>query len=394
MIKTTAKIIIFTYYFVYKFIQQNIYIEILVNKKDFILTAGILPRVVALIVNFMCIVILEKYFPNKTVKKIVLSVYTSLLIILLFIFKDIDICEISLFLLNLTICESLLYHNFLMLWQIQLCLEFSILTNYITQYISLSFSGHFIPIYVLWIWSILLANTRIRRSSIISIARAISSTVQIFNIITPTLLTPTAPSPIKRLNHNRHLRLIIKKVIHTLMQILFFISIILLGCTTIRNNIFTIFNNENISLKNVSVLMSIICTITISSVILPRLNISTRLIIVLILILTNYIVSFFIKHYAQITIFSPVVSLILNIIFKKVLGFCKCCMISLVMRDINGNIYRKNIKCRLLKYLIINSDSLSFIINTYMHTDTIDLNLVNLFVFSLIIVLYNIFVNL
>ena len=367
---------VFTYYFVYKFIQQNIFIHIIQNNED-IVTKEIFSRILALIINLFNTVILEIYFPTRTIKKIVLSIYTSILIILLYIFKDIGIYEISFFLLNLTLCEAIIYNEFLLLWQIQLCLELSIFANYITKFIALTINGNFLPIYVLWISSILLSNTRIHRQR-------------------------RRKSHLKIKNYNEKssggsgggvLRSKIKNIVYLIMQVLNMVANILLGCKTIRNNIFTIFYVENFSICEILILMLIICSITLSSIIVPKINKPLKIIIILILILSNYIINFFLKQISQNVNLSHFNGFLLNIFIKKVLSFCKCCIISLVTQDSDNISYRDNYKFRFLKFLILNADSISFIINTYLD-ENVDINFINIFIVLFIIISYNMFINL
>ena len=368
---TANSAMVFTYYFIYKFIQQNIFIEIIQNKEDIVIKE-IFSRIFALIINLLNTVILEIYFPTRTIKKIVLSVYTSILIILLYIFKDIGINEISFFLLNLTLCEAIIYNEFLLLWQIQLCLELAIFANYTTKFIALTINGNFLPIYVLWISSILLSNTRIHKP------RRRKSHLKI---------------KLEKYVQRSVLRAKIKGIIYLMMQILLMVANFLLGCKTIRNNIFTIFYMENFSIHEILILMLIICSITLCSVIVPKLNKPTKILIILILILINYIIAFFLKQISNNVNLSHFNGFLLNIFIKKILSFCKCCIISMVTHDANDITYRNNYKFRLLKFLILNADSISFILNTYID-DTVNINFINIFIVLFIIICYNIFINL
>lgn len=371
---TANSVMVFTYYFIYKFIQQNIFIQIIQNN-DGIVTKEIFSRILAIIINLFNIVVLEVYFPTKTIKKIVLSVYTSILIILLYTFKDAGINEISFFLLNLTLCEAIIYNEFLLLWQIQLCLELSIFANYIIKYgyITLTFNGNFLPIYLLWISSILLANTRINKPR--------KRTHHQKHILCHKISTCT---------ENKRLKSKIKGLIYLIIQILLMVANILIGCRTIRNNIFTIFFMEAFSVYEILILMLLICSITLCSVIVPKLKKPMKIIIILVLILTNYVVIFFIKQTLNLSHFN---GFLMIIFIKKILSFCKCCIISMVTHDTNDTPYLDNYKFRFLKFLILNADSISFLLNTYFD-DSVDISFINIFIVLLIIVFYNVFINL
>ncbi|WBR61473.1 hypothetical protein [Drosophila suzukii associated hytrosavirus 1] len=362
---TATNRLIFTYYFVYKFIQQNVFIEILKSRNDTI-TTELVPRIIALISNLLNTIFFEIYFQSRQIKRVILSIYTSLLIILLHIFKDVGICEISFFLLNLSICEATIYHDFVRLWQIQLCLELSILVNYLTRDITLTVNGVFVPVYVLWIFSILLASTWTNNISV--------------------------PSNHSRLqedtNKERSLRARVKSITFTLIQSFLGLSHILIGCTTIRNNIFMIFDNDEFLPVDIMVLMTLICLITLCSFGILKLRRRIKLVIILVLVLLNYIGGFFIEH-STILKYN---GFFISIFIKKILGICKCCISSFLLADSEKSVYT-GLKFRCFKFFILNSDSISFIINTLI-SDNININFLNIFIVVIVIVLYNLFKHL
>lgn len=281
LIMSKAVTVIFcSYYFLYKLNQQNIFIHILKSKDD-IASTEVFPRLLALTINLFNTAILEVHFQTRTIKKIVLSVYTSILTILLYIFRDIGICEITLFILNLTICEAILYNEFLTLWQIQLCVEISIFTNYMSKYILLSIKGIFIPFYMLWIYSVLLPSVRIKYHNNTNAAAKNKS-----QITGNQQQQQSSPQTTKQ----------VACFLYWLMQAFMLISNILVGCSTIRNNIFIIFTNDMFTTSQIVITMSIMYLVTLCLAIVPKIGKNFRILIILTLILGNYIGHFFIER--------------------------------------------------------------------------------------------------
>lgn len=371
---------VFAYYFLYKFIQQNVYIEILKSENGVILT-GFWSRIIALILNFVHSSITEHFFTSKTSRKVLLSVYTSLHIILLFTSKQMGILEISFFVLNLTLCESIVFRDFLQLWQIQLCLELSILTNYITCHrISMYVGGVFIPIYLLWIFSVLL-STSAKAGGGGGSGSGNKHESQLVDSTTHTIIIQCDVNDT------------IKTIVYTSLQATLSVSYLLIGCTTIRNTIFGIFHTDQFTLFEVVILMLIICILVLSACILIKFQRKTKLIIIIILVLVNYFAIFIIDHQLSPIIPPPSYKhqkyiFLVKILLKKVLSMCKCCISSFLLKNYRQITY-KGIRFRMIKFYILNADTISFVINMLIH-DT-DVNLLNIFIVIISVVLYNLF---
>lgn len=356
---------IFAYYFLYKFIQQNVYIDILKIKDGAVLT-GFWSRIIALILNLVHSSLTEHYFTSRTSRKTLLSVYASLLIILLYTSMQMDILEITFFTLNLTLCESIIFRDFLQLWQIQLCLELSILSNYISSCsISLYYGGIFVPIYILWIYSILLPHSRLTKR------RLPTYVIHIRQCVTNT-----------RVIHHRP-----KTIIYTILQVTLTVSYALIGCITIRNTIFGIFINAQFALMEVVFLMSIICLLVISACFLVDFNRKTKILLITILILLNYLVEFLIGNN---TIKNKKYMFYINILMKKLLCMCKCCISPFLLNDYRKITY-KGIRFRIVKFYILNADTISYVINM-MINEMVDVNLLNIYIIIVIIIVYNLFI--
>lgn len=382
---TTNKLI-FTYYFVYKFIQQNVFIQILRNKKDTI-TTEIVPRIIALISNFLNTVCFEIYFQSYNIKCVILALYTSLLIILLNIFHDVGICEITFFLLNLSICEATIYHDFMRLWQIQLCLELAILLNYLTCNIILTVNGVFLPVYILWVCSILLVSRQLS-----AVAPVVQCTVCTHDAAQSSILScidnSSCSSCLTRVKHHRRhrpLRTRFKAGTFTLIQMFLGVAHLMIGCMTVRNNIFMIFDNTDFVPLHIVILLLVVCLITLSSLVILKLRRRAKLLIILVLVLLNYVGGFFIEH----TTILKYNGFFISIFIKKILGICKCCISSFLLSDSKKSKY-KGLKFRFFKFFILNSDSISFMINTLI-SDRLDISFLNIFIVVIVIILYNLF---
>lgn len=359
--------IIFAYYLLYKFIQINIYVEILKSKDRGILT-GLWSRTIAFIFNFIHSFAVEPRFKSMASQTSLLSLYTSLLIILPYITMAIGVlditffADITFFVLNLTLCESIVFGDFLQFWQIQLCLELSIMANYICTAcnISLHTGVTFIPTYVLWIFSILLPHSKFQKYSVD------------INVI---------PSPKSVVNYN------LKMTIYTLLQGFLSLCYILIGCTTVRNNIFEIFDNIHFSVFEVTLIMVVLCLLVLSACILVDLKRKFKIILILILVFSNYLIMLLKGYLIKCNILTNSKYIfIVDIMMKKILCMCKCCISSFLLKNQNKTAY-KGTHFRMVKFYILNVDTLSFVFNLYI-AQVIDVDLLNIYISIIIVVLY------
>lgn len=406
----TTSNLIFTYYLLYKFIQQNLYIEILQSQQTSMLSS-VSSRLVALFVNFIYTVIAEHYIVTKIARKITLSLYTSIVIILLYISKHVQISSLTFFILNLTLCESLLFRSFLNLWQIQLCVELSIMANYISyQSFNLSIDGLYMPIYVLWIFSILMPNIcydedeedvqdnmRNTNNDIINLNSnglrlGMRNTESEEN--TNEVESKSIRDAIITIEKIAKLQQKAKIYLYNIIQLLLLSSYILIGCTTIHNTIFEIFATEHFTLPEVMTLMTITCLLVTSSILLIRCQRKTKLLIILVLVLFNYVVAFSIKtQLIPHTTLQSQYGFFINILLKKILSLCKCCISSFIIADYQQFAY-DGVKFRLIKFIILNTDAISFVINLALggsDNNIININLVNILLVIFVLVLYKVF---
>lgn len=358
-----------TFYFFYKLIQQNVYIEILNDEKS--ATANtVYPRVVALGINFVNILITEKYLYTDTAKKVTISVYCSIITILLNSFKGFKIVEIIYIILNLTICEATIYCNYMRLWQMQLCLETSILVNYISIGTSLYINNVFAPIYALWILSILLLVNKNNLSSTSILSSTNSCTTD------SCQLYVECPENIQK----SCFRLQLKRFIYFIFQTCVFSLYIMTGCTTIRNNTYEIFTNSTYPSTYNILLICTICVITAISSLILRLKRELKLIFVGIIVFFNYIINIIIaNHYVDRYFYT-------DIILKKVLSLCKCCLGSFLLKN-SEKIAYSGTSFRILKFIIINADNISYLVNVVISTNA-NVNYLNIYVILTTIMFY------
>lgn len=393
-------IYIFAYYFLYKFIQQNVYIKILQTVNNTILN-DIWLRIIALITNLLNTILTEYFFAAKISKKVILSIYTSLLIILIVGTQHSAIFTVTFFLLNLTICESIIFRNFLNLWHIQLGVELAIMANYFTyKKIKSTIDNEiFVPMSVLWLFSIIIPNIK-RKSSRLTTTVSTATSAASVNIKRHTTTTTTTTTERIRASsvvivtvntiattqeEFRIKKSQTKQIIYIMSQVLLAISYIFIGCTTIRNTIYGIFNMNSFSLFEVISFMSILCLLVASSVLLLKLTRTTKLLMVLLLVLLNYITTLLFQHH-QTTIHYD---FFVDILLKKILSLCKCCISSFIVIDYNKITY-KGLPLILIKFIIINSDTISFLVNTVIG-NIININFFNIFIVISVIILYNLY---
>lgn len=344
----------------YKFFQQNVYIFI-IKTNDNIISLELIPRILALLVNFVSIVFLETYLKSRTIKKVILATYTSLLVIFLYIIKDEYICELLFFGLNLNISESVIYNEFISLWQIQICLELSILSNYLSNnYIKLTINGHFLPIYILWIGSILVTSTRIKKCNNCNNCSDMKSVI---------------------LNVNNNLQKF-KKFVDILKHFFLLLTLIIVGCKTIKNKIFQIFIFHQYTQKDIIILLIIICSLPLFSYIMTMFHKRQLFILALIFIFMSYILEFLVHRSDKTNNFN---SFMLDIISKKIMGLCKSCIAIIISKNITQEKFKK-IKYRLIKFIILNSDAISYFIN-YFIEDYVNINII-----VIILMIINIFI--
>lgn len=392
-------IYIFAYYFLYKFIQQNVFIKILQTVNNTILN-DIWLRIIALITNLLNTILTEYFFAAKISKKVILSIYTSLLIILIVGTQHSDIFTVTFFLLNLTICESIIFRNFLNLWQIQLGVELAIMANYFTyKKIKSTIDNEiFVPMSVLWLFSIIIPNIKKKSSRLTttvsteSTATSAASVNMKRNTMTTTTERITASSVVivtittiaTTQEEFRITKSQTRQIIYIMSQVLLAISYIFIGCTTIRNTIYGIFNMNSFSLFEVISFMSILCLLVASSFILLKLTRNTKLLMVLLLVLLNYITTLLFHHHTIIHY-----DFFVDILWKKILSLCKCCISSFIIIDYNKITY-KGLPLILIKFIIINSDTISFLVNTVIG-NIININFFNIFIVISVIILYNLY---
>lgn len=403
MVSFDIKIVL--YIFIYKCLQQYVFVDI-IKDANFLQVDQFIPRVSALVTNLITSIALEIYFKSKTFKKSILALYTSLFIILLNVLRQIHVHEIAIFILNLTVCESIIYNNFLRLWIIHLCVDLAILYNYLTNNILLHLSDYNIRMYVFWISSLLFCNTPIdKRDRSRSMERTNSSnnsdtednnnTNNNTNNNENENINNNGNSEVRVIvDNNRHcgVRVRLKAFTYIVLQCTAAVGHIFIGCSTIRYNIFHIFV-EPTSLRktDVTVLLIIVCSITIISSNTIKLRRESKAYIIFSLVLFNYVVFVFLKilqtnkNYKYYTFF-------IDIIMKKSLGICKCCMSSFILEDRNRSKYKGN-KSLVFKFFILNSDSLSFIVN-HIIGDVVYVNIINIFIVTFMLLLYKLFIYL
>lgn len=353
----TCTLTVFTYYLVYKFIQQYVYIDILKNGGSSF--NSLWSRIIALTFNFIHSTVVELFFTSRTSRRILLSIYSSLLIIILHVSRQTFILEITFFTLNLTLCESLIFQSFLELWQIQLCLELSIAANYCIRDFKLHTGDVFLPIYVIWIFSVLLPHMDIDQPP--------PPSMDCYCIVIP-------PQPTIREK--------IKPYLYGSLQVCLLITYILVGCTTIRNTIFQIFSNKY-SLLEVLLLVGIICVLVVSTYLMGKLGWKVKIILIALIVPVYYVVVFVLDTYHQTTFFTDIIS-------KKLLSLTKCCITVFLTHDYRKNTYI-GLHYRMVKFFILNSDSLSYIVN-FILQDCIDVNCLNIYIVFIVLILYNLFI--
>lgn len=283
--------------------------------------------------------------------------------------------EISIFILNLTIFESIIFNNFLSLWVIHLCVDLAIVFNYVTENTLFSlYNNYGIHIYIFWIFSLLFCDTRIDTKPVEE-------------------KNPEEESD-SRVPSNQNERTVcafIRSKTYTFLQIIIAIGHICVGCSTIRYNIFHIFNNNNLQKNNVIILLILICAVNILAPLVTKLKLKTKVWLMLFLIMLNFFVSIFLKFVnANETV--SYYAFLIDILMKKFLTICKCCMSSIILQDSNDVEYKDN-KCLFLKFFILNSDSISYILNKSIQ-NYVDIDFVNVPVIIMIMLLYKLYVSL
>lgn len=381
MVSISNTFIIFTYYLLYKFIQQNVYIDILRRGST---NGGILngfwSRLIALALNFIHSTVIEFFFVSKPPRKVLLSIYASLLIILLYVSRQMSILEITFFALNLTLCESLIFRSFLDLWQIQLCLELSIVANYCIK----ETTGQ-TPLYLIWIFSILLPHINLDDGNKLANRRRQQTHKQRLCTCHHHNIPVTTTRPPRQ----HRLRERFKYVIYTLLQVFLSVSYLLVGCTTIRNTIFQIFHTRKYTLSEVLLLVAVICVLVISSCLVAKFKQRTKIIVILVLVTFNYIVVFVVEQ--RVVDMHEKTVFFVDIIMKKLLCLTKCCIMIFLTRNSHRHQY-KGLRYRMIKFFVLNSDTLSYIVNFMLH-DRIDVNFLNIYIVIVVLILYNLFIS-
>lgn len=374
MVSFRTKILL--YFFIYKYIQQYVFVKI-ITRFDLSTIEQTLPRIIALLTNVCIISILEIYFKSKTFKKKTIAIFTSLLIILLNVFKNFEMNNVAFFILNITICETIIYNHFLRLWEIQICVDLAILVNFLTLDATIYINNDInIPLYMLWIFSLMFLNTQIDDQI------QVVSTIEVPPVIT--------------LNTKRRSgkRTRFKAIVYNILQVLFPIVIISTGCITIRYNIFYIFIDQEIKQYEIVVFLIIISLITVLSSFIIKLDKETKILITLILNFVNYLFFIIYKKFLIKYEFIKIYGFLIDICIKKLLSISKCCISTFILEAINkGEI--KKYKAFYCKFFILNSDAISFIVNTIMKNYiifSININLINIILVLTVLCTYKLYI--
>lgn len=370
MLFELVKLYILIFYFIYKLIEQKYYID-LISTENYISSFNeSFLRLLALIVNFTLIIFVQHFVQTIYSKRKFLAIYTSGLIMGLQIFKHKS--EFTFFLFNLNICEALLLETTLNLWHIQLCIELAILANYLIKDIPTSVNCIFLPMYLLWIFSILIVTIYDRKKKINK--NSISNTSCVNN------------------NNKKHhiqknkLKKKIKNILFYFIKFLMFLSYILISCTTTRNTLFLMFKKQEFKYIHIVPLMILIYTIISSSYILLKLSKVIKLIIILTIICSYYAVIYCMPLILDI---SDIYGFIVENILNKIFCLCKCCLQVFLFENRKAKRY-KGVRLRLLIFFVLNSDTLSFFINTLFYR-FIDLYLLNIIVLIVATMFYTIY---
>lgn len=159
--------------------------------------------------------------------------------------------------------------------------------------------------------------------------------------------------------------------------------IILIGCNTIKSNIYSIYYRQEFHTVLIITVMIVNCCITFISYFLKYIRRKFKFYLILLLVGMQYLMTlYFTENDKTFTLYT------INLLSKKMLTLCKACMVSILHQDHLGeNNNEYTLKSRIFKFIIINGDSIAFIVNKCF---PYDISLIN-FLLVIVITIISVF---